>query len=230
MILFEFSIIRYVYIPFICHMVSYWLSSAIFVYKDKVNMIYEKNGTDMYIRAIKISLLNQFMITLPLTFLLKAYIKNSIEQSADNSIAISLLKIFLIGNLSNFIFYWLHRSFHKKYLYKYIHSIHHRYIIPIAPAALYAHPIEHIMCNNLAIIIPFLFIGLRYDFLLYSTILGSTYTTLSHTNYDIIIKNFKIQIAYDKNKEMAHYIHHKKFNYNYGFGSILDKIFGTDKI
>jgi methylsterol monooxygenase len=208
-------------------MISYWLSSALFIYKDKVNMIYEKHGKEMYFKSIKISLLNQFMITLPITFLLRNFIKNSIEQSIQNSIGISLLKIFLIGNMSNFIFYWVHRLLHTKYLYRYIHSIHHQYIIPIAPAALYAHPIEHIMCNNFAFIIPFIFIGLRYDFLLYSIILGSMYTTLAHTNYDISLSRFNI--IYDKNEEMSHYIHHKKFNYNYGFGSILDKIFGTHK-
>jgi len=225
--LFESSIIRYVYIPFICHLTSYWLSSGIFIYNDKVNMIYEKHGKEMYIKSIKLSLLNQFIITLPITFLLRDFIKNSIEQSAQNSIGISVLKIFLIGNMSNFIFSWLHRLLHTKYLYRYIHSIHHQYIIPVASSALYAHPIEHILCNNLAFIIPFLLIGLRYEFLLYSIILGSMYTTLAHTNYDILLPCFNI--TYDKTKEMTHYIHHKKFNYNYGFGSILDKIFGTHK-
>ena len=214
MYLFENNMLQYVFYPFITHLISYWGSSLFFIHLDKKYNIYEKIGHDKYIKAIKNSIYNQFLITLPLTYLLKTHIKNSIIKSAYDGILLSIIKIFIITNISNFIFYWLHRLLHYKLFYKYVHKIHHEYIIPIAPCALYAHRIEHILCNNLAFMIPFIIIGMRYELLLASICLGSINTTMSHTKY---MKSININ----------HYIHHQKFNYNYGFGSSIDKLFKT---
>jgi len=214
MYMFENSLQKYVYLPFITHLISYWVSAIFFIYLDKKYKIYEKNGNNLYIKAIKKSVQNQFLITLPLTYLLKSNIEKSIIKSEQDSIYISLIKLFIIANISNFIFYWLHRLLHYKIFYRYIHKIHHEYIIPIAPCALYAHPLEHILCNNLVYIMPFILIGMNYKFLLISICLGSINTTMSHTKY---IESININ----------HYLHHEKFNYNYGFGSTLDKLFKT---
>lgn len=214
MILFEFDIDYYVIYPFVIHLLAYWISSTFFIYLDKIYSTYATIGYEKYIRAIKNSLSNQFLITLPILYLLHSNIKYAVIKSENDNLLMSFIKLFIIGNISNLIFYCIHRLLHTKLFYKYIHYKHHEYIIPIAPAALYSHPLEHIICNNLAFMIPYILIGLRYDFLLLSIILGSINTTFSHTKYIESIN-------------MNHYIHHKKFNYNYGFGTTLDKIFRT---
>lgn len=57
------------------------------------------------------------------------------------------------GALVELLFYTSHRLLHTKYLYPY-HKLHHGYKAPIALAALYAHPLEAILGNTLAVMAP----------------------------------------------------------------------------
>ena len=45
--------------------------------------------------------------------------------------------------------YWIHRWMHvNKFLYKYIHSLHHRLYVPYAFGALYNHPVEGLILDT----------------------------------------------------------------------------------
>lgn len=48
-------------------------------------------------------------------------------------------------------FYYSHRLLHHPYLYKRIHKKHHTWISPIAIAAAYCHPLEHVVSNVIPI-------------------------------------------------------------------------------
>ena len=49
--------------------------------------------------------------------------------------------------VNDLLFYFAHRLFHHRSIYKYIHKQHHRFNITIGIAAEYAHPIEDIFAN-----------------------------------------------------------------------------------
>lgn len=57
--------------------------------------------------------------------------------------------------------YFLHRSFHKsKFLYRHIHSLHHRLYAPYAFGALYNHPVEGLLFDSLGACVAFNFSGM----------------------------------------------------------------------
>jgi sterol desaturase/sphingolipid hydroxylase (fatty acid hydroxylase superfamily) len=199
-------------LAFIIHLSSYWLS-VLYLYKyDKAFVCRSIENWNKYKKAIKISLLNQFGITLPLALLMKNNLLYSIHNNTSLYDVYSTSMILLTSGL---LFYIFHRILHISYFYNKIHKIHHEFIIPVAPASLYAHPIEHILCNNISFLIPFTIFGTSRNISILLIIFASLMITTSHVDYNFPYMSY------------SHILHHKKYKYNYGFGDIFDKLFGT---
>jgi len=117
-------------------------------------------------------------------------------------------------------FYYSHRLLHHPYFYKRIHKKHHTWISPIAIAAAYCHPIEHILSNVLPIAIGPAIMK-SHTILLWIWICYATFETLT------VHSGFHLPLL--KSSEFHDY-HHLKFNYNYGVLGVLDYIHGTDSM
>ena len=207
----------YEYGLYICglHFGTYWLISAMFYLIDLWCLDKNHKNWKNYGKAVRVTFLNHLFISLPVFYLLHNQISNAIDRSESDNLITILLKIFGIVNLSNLFFYVSHYILHFKPLYDWIHYQHHEFIDVIVVGAMYAHPIEHLICNVLAFVIPFILIGSNFWVTMFM-ILGGTFMTLAaHCDYKFL------GIGND------HVTHHKLFVYNYGFGGYLDKLFGT---
>jgi sterol desaturase/sphingolipid hydroxylase (fatty acid hydroxylase superfamily) len=91
----------------------------------------------------------------------------------------------------------------------------------MAFAAQYAHPIEHIVANQLPLILP---LAIRRSHILTFCIwLGFSLveTAAVHSGYDF----FRPPLQAD-----SHDLHHEKFNVHFGGLGILDWLHGTDRL
>ena len=52
--------------------------------------------------------------------------------------------VFLV--VEEVLFYYVHRALHEV-AYAHVHKVHHRFKAPVSVAAVYAHPLEHVLAN-----------------------------------------------------------------------------------
>merc|ERR1712137_949831 len=111
------------------------------------------------------------------------------------------------------IAYYVHRTFHCRFLYKNIHKWHHRYKAPTAFAALAIHPIEY-FCYQAFLLLPIFVVPLH--FLVYGV-------TLMYLYYFGMVDHSGIKFESWfpwQPTGMYHDDHHKYFHCNFGQNTI----------
>nr|XP_045613309.1 fatty acid hydroxylase domain-containing protein 2-like isoform X2 [Procambarus clarkii] len=115
-------------------------------------------------------------------------------------------------------FYYSHRLFHHRLLYKHFHKLHHEWQSPIAITAIYAHPLEHILSNMAPVFLGPLVMGSHVATIWLWVSLALLSTLNAHSGY---------HLPFFPSPE-AHDFHHLKFNQCYGVLGVLDLLHGTD--
>lgn len=132
-----------------------------------------------------------------------------------NTVIHTLLLSMLVPAYRDIHFYFCHRLIHIRFLYKYVHSLHHRNTDIEPFAGLCMHPVEHLYyftCYG-----PFLVLPKTSPFVLFWMGFHTALSpAASHSGWE---DHFSA--------DLAHYLHHRYCECNYSGGINFDRYFGT---
>lgn len=145
------------------------------------------------------------------------------------SIPIQLIQILMAMVVMDTWQYFVHRYMHQnKFLYRHVHSQHHRLVVPYAIGALYNHPLEGLLLDTFGGAISFLVSGMTPRTAVFFFCFAVVKTVDDHCGLWLPCNLFHILF---QNNTAYHDIHHQlqgtKYNYSQPFFSIWDKMLGT---
>ncbi|XP_010551539.1 PREDICTED: sphinganine C4-monooxygenase 1 [Tarenaya hassleriana] len=125
--------------------------------------------------------------------------------------------------------YFMHRYMHhNKFLYRHIHSQHHRLVVPYAFGALYNHPGEGLLLDTIGGALSFLLSGMSprtsvffFSFATIKTVDDHCGLWLPGNLFHIVFKN---NTAYH---DVHHQLYGSKYNFSQPFFVMWDRILGT---
>ena len=134
-----------------------------------------------------------------------------------------VLWLLLIPIWSAFHFYWVHRLLHVPFLYRHVHSLHHRNVNVGPWSGLSMHPVEHfIYLTTLAIH----WVVLSHPIhLFFHVIFQGPGAAMTHTGYESLLVRDKRALTLGT---FYHQLHHRYYECNYGNQEMpWDRWFGT---
>ncbi len=134
-----------------------------------------------------------------------------------------VLALILLPIWSAFHFYWVHRLLHVPFLYRKVHSLHHRNV-NIGPwSGLSMHPVEHLIFFSAALI--HFVIPAHPLHILFHLQHQALTAASSHTGYENLLIRDRRRLALGT---FHHQMHHRYFEVNYGNLEMpWDKWFGS---
>ncbi|HSP78320.1 MAG TPA: sterol desaturase family protein, partial [Myxococcaceae bacterium] len=138
-------------------------------------------------------------------------------------VVVGQLLFFIV--LDDFLYYWMHRTLHTRWLYKHVHSIHHRITNPCAISGNYMHVVEFLLTSTLVFIGPSL-VGAHVVTLWIWIVFRQLEAADGHSGYDVPW-NPALLFPFYKGP-VYHDFHHRRFFGNYaGFFDYMDRLFGS---
>jgi 4-alpha-methyl-delta7-sterol-4alpha-methyl oxidase len=138
--------------------------------------------------------------------------------------ALALQLLFCIY-LDDFLYYWMHRAMHTRWLLRHVHGWHHRVLAPWAISGHYMHPLEYVLTGTLAFLGPAL-LG-AHVVLLWSWIVFRQWEAAEgHCGYAFAWSPTRwLPFSHGA---VHHDFHHARVRGNYaGLLPLWDRVFGT---
>lgn len=176
-----------------------------------------------YARVFALTLPNWILIGIPYAALLAWYIMPAVGAAIGASgfppLQLYVRDLVLYVLVEEVAFFSTHYLLHKPYFYSRIHKIHHEYTAPFGSAAVYAHPVEHVLSNVVPVSLGPLLCGSHpFTAAVWSTV-AIINTMTSHSGYHFA--GIGMQNPY------FHDWHHQFFNECFGVLGVLDALCGT---
>ena len=134
-----------------------------------------------------------------------------------------VMSLILLPIWSAFHFYWVHRLLHVPFLYKRVHSLHHRNVSVGPWSGFSMHPFEHVLyLSSLCIhwIVPS-----DPILVIFHVIYLGPGAAMTHTGYEDLLIKDKRRLALGT---FYHQLHHRYYECNYGNQEMpWDRWFGT---
>ena len=141
------------------------------------------------------------------------------------SLWVAALQLLFFIYLDDFLYYWMHRGMHTRFLLKHVHGVHHRVMTPWAITGNYMHPLEYVLTGTLMFIGPAV-IGAHILVLWLWVIIRQWEAAEGHCGYDFPwTPTHWLPFSHGA---LHHDFHHARVRGNYaGFLPLWDRIFGT---
>jgi fatty acid hydroxylase domain-containing protein 2 len=178
---------------------------------------------DVY-RVLRVTLANWLLVGLPVSAALSWWampLRGASSGAHDVPTAAVFVRDLVVTLLcEEVLFYASHRTLHaNNELYARVHKQHHEFYAPFGLAAVYAHPLEHLVSNVLPVAAGPLLMGSHPLFSLAWTTLALINTITSHSGYALPFMH----------RPLFHDYHHEHLSECFGVLEVLDSWCGTDK-
>jgi len=203
-----------------------WIAWKQPIWAEKYRIqVHKRLSEKIILPAIKYSFFNHLVALLVVTISWPLLRHSGIHTGELPAWYVILGQVVFFVYLDDFIYYWFHRAFHGKFLYRWVHSVHHRATVPWAIVANYMHPIEFLVTITNVLLGPALLgshVVTLWIWVLFRQWIGAE----GHCGYDFPWNPSRLFPFYEGTS--YHDFHHAKFTGNYsGFTGYLDRFFGT---
>lgn len=170
--------------------------------------------------TVFVSLLNSVIgyIVLPYILILTNYVIDINKVVITFSPFVLALQLIIFTIIADFYNYIVHRFFHTKFMYRYVHKYHHMLRDPYAWGTIYCSPIEHVLFNMVLIALPSICAQFHVVSLVFALIVAIYGTCMDHSG---------IESKFFEFTSIKHKNHHLYVNEEYGV-YFTDYLFGTE--